>query len=256
VDLAGDFQARGTPHFFINGRRLSGAQPLEAFKKLIDEELLKARALLASGTPRDKLYAELVKLGKGPTPPESKHIALRADAASRGSAKAPVVIQIFSDYQCPFCKRVEPTLAEIEKDFKGSVRIVWRHLPLPFHDNAQAAAEASEEVLAQKGAAAFWQYHDLLFEAQADPGLGRATLDALADRLGLDMVRFQAALDNHVHQAKVNADAEAASKAGINGTPGFVINDYYLSGAQPPAAFRKLVRLALKAPTATVVAKP
>jgi protein-disulfide isomerase len=246
VEQAADFQARGTPHFFINGRRLSGAQPLDAFKKLIDEELTKARALVSSGTPRAKVYGELVKLGQGPPLPETKHVPLRPGAASRGNAKAPIVIQVFSDYQCPFCKRVEPTLDEIEKDFKGSVRIVWRHLPLPFHENAQAAAEASEEVLAQKGAAAFWQYHDLLFEAQADPGLERATLDALADRLGLDMARFKAALDGRVHQAKVDADAEAASNAGINGTPGFLINDYYLSGAQPVAAFRKLVRRALK----------
>jgi protein-disulfide isomerase len=246
VEQAADFEARGTPHFFINGRRLSGAQPLEAFKKLIDEELGRARALVTSGTPRAKVYAELVERGNGPPPPESKHVALRPGAASRGNANAPVVIQIFSDYQCPFCKRVEPTLETLEKDFKGSVRIVWRHLPLPFHKNAQAAAEASEEVLAQKGPAAFWHYHDLLFEAQADPGLERATLDALADKLGLDMARFKAALDGRVHQAKVDADAEAASNAGINGTPAFVINDYYLSGAQPVAAFRKLVKLALK----------
>lgn len=246
IELADDFQARGTPHFFINGRRLSGAQPIDAFKQLIDEELAKARALLEHGTPRGKLYAELLKDAATPPPPPKKHVELSAHAPSRGDAKAPVVIQEFSDFQCPFCRRVEPTLQELEKDLKGSIRIVWRHMPLPFHQHALEAAEASEEVLAQKGEAAFWTYHDMLYEAQAEPdGLERVSLDNLADKLGVDMTRFKAALDGHVHQAKVQEDIAAANKAGINGTPAFVINDYYLSGAQPSAAFRKLIKLAL-----------
>jgi len=247
VDVASDFQARGTPHFFINGRRLSGAQPVDAFKTVIDEELAKARALVEKGTPRSQVYAELTKGGATPPPPEKKSIALVPGRPSRGDAKAPVVIQMFSDFQCPFCKRVEPTLTELEKDFKGQVRIVWRHLPLPFHQYAELAAEASEEVFAQQGAAGFWKYHDALFEAQGqDGGLERVNLEALADKLGVDMTRFKAALDTHAHQAKVQADGAAANQAGVNGTPAFVINDYYLSGAQPLPAFKKLVTLALK----------
>lgn len=246
MDLANDFKARGTPHFFINGRRLSGAQPLDAFQKLIDEELAKARALVEHGTPRAKVYAELLKDAANPPPPEKKHVDLSPRAPSRGDPKAPVVIQEFSDFQCPYCARVEPTLQELEKDLQGSIRIVWRHMPLPFHQHAQLAAEASEEVLAQKGAAAFWAYHDLLYAAQSEPdGLERVNLYNLADKLGLDMARFKAALDQHIHQAKVQEDIEAANKAGISGTPAFVINDYYLSGAQPIGEFRKLIKRAL-----------
>ena len=246
IDLANDFEARGTPHFFINGRRLGGAQPLDAFKKVIDEELAKARALVDRGTPRAKVYAEVLRDAANPPAPEKKQIALSPRSPSRGDAKAPVVIQEFSDFQCPYCSRVEPTLQELEKEFPGSIRIVWRHMPLPFHQHAQLAAEASEEVLAQKGTAAFWAYHDLLYGAQSEPdGLERVNLYNLADTLGLDMARFKAALDQHIHQAKVQEDIEAANKAGINGTPAFVINDYYLSGAQPSAAFRKLIKLAL-----------
>jgi protein-disulfide isomerase len=244
--LASDFQAHGTPHFFINGRRLSGAQPIDAFRKVIDEELAKARALVETGTPRAKVYAELLKNGELPPPPEKKHTAVPGRSPSRGDANAPVVIQEFSDFQCPFCRRAEPTLQGLEKEFKGSIRIVWRHMPLPFHKYAQLAAEASEEVLAQKGHAAFWTYHDMLYEAQSEPdGLERVNLDNLADKLGLDMARFKAALDQHIHQAKVQEDTDAANTIGINGTPAFVINDYYLSGAQPAPAFKKLIKRAL-----------
>lgn len=249
MDLASDFGVRGTPSFFINGRRFNGAQPLDAFKKVIDEELAKARALVEAGTPRAKVFATLMKEARLPPEPETKQVPLRADAASRGPAKAPVTIQMFSDFQCPFCKRVEPTLAELEQEQKGQLRIVWRHLPLPFHSYAQLAAEASEEVLAQKGPAAFWAYHDALFEAQSQPdGLARDNLVRLALAQGVDGARFEAALDGHVHAAKVSADAALASQVGINGTPAFVINEYYLSGAQPVPVFRKLIKRALKAP--------
>jgi protein-disulfide isomerase len=251
IGLANDFEARGTPHFFINGRRLSGAQPLDVFKKVIDEELATANALVAHGTPRAKLFAELMKDAANPAPPESKHSAVPARSPSRGDPKAPVVIQEFSDFQCPFCKRVEPTLLELEKDLnlKGKIRIVWRHMPLPFHQYAEEAAEASEEVLAQKGQAAFWAYHDLLYQAQGSEtdALARVNLDEMADKLGLNMARFKDALDKHIHHAKVQEDLDAANAIGINGTPAFLINDYFLSGAQPAPAFRKLIKLALAA---------
>jgi protein-disulfide isomerase len=247
MELAAEYQARGTPHCFINGRRLAGAQPIDAFRKLIDAELEKARALVERGTPRSKVYSELMKTAESPSPPEKKHVELRADAATRGNPKAPVVIQIFSDFQCPYCRRVEPTLSELEKEQKGKLRIVWRHLPLPFHSYAQLAAEASEEVLKQKGPAAFWSYHDALFEAQGiDGGLRRENLEQLAEKQGIDGTKLRQALDTHEHRAKVQGDADAATQAGINGTPSFLINGYVLSGAQPIGAFRRLVKRALK----------
>lgn len=244
--LAEDFEVRGTPHFFINGRRLSGAQPLDKFKALIEEELAKARVVVEHGTPRAKLYAELLKTAEEPPPPETRHVDVPADAPVRGDPKAPIVIQEFSDFQCPFCQRVEPTLAALQSEFKGSIRLVWRHYPLPFHEHAHEAAEAAEEVRAQKGNDAFWAFHDSLFEAQSQPGgLERVNLDTLADKLGLDMTRFKAALDQHLHAARVDADMQAATRAGINGTPTFLIGDYLVSGAQPGPVFRRVIRRAL-----------
>ncbi|HEY3499975.1 MAG TPA: thioredoxin domain-containing protein [Polyangiaceae bacterium] len=248
MELANDFQARGTPHFFINGVRLSGAQPFDKFKAVIDDQLAKAKALVARGVPRAKIYEETVKEGKEPPAPERKEVpAPDASSAFKGNPNAKVVIQEFSEFQCPFCKRVGPTMAEIEKEFGSKVKIVWRHLPLPFHKDAPLAAEAAQEAFAQKGNAGFWAMHDKLFEAQGgEGGLERANLEKLAGEIGLDVAKFKAALDSHKHKAKVDADAEIGNKAGVNGTPAFVINGYFLSGAQPAAAFKKLINRALK----------
>jgi protein-disulfide isomerase len=247
VDQAEDLDGRGTPHFFINGVRLAGAQPIEIFRARIDTELEKARARVANGVSRSKLYGEIMREASPPPPPERKVVAPPgATSPARGPANAQVVIQEWADLECPFCRRAAATLAEVEREFGGSVRIVWRHLPLPMHGRAQVAAEAAEEVLAQKGQAAFWQYCDRLFEAQAvDRGLERPNLERLAVALGVDPVRFNTALDSGRHRARVAADAQAARDAGIEAAPAFVINGYFLVGARSPRSFRRTIRRAL-----------
>jgi protein-disulfide isomerase len=248
MDLAMDLNARGTPHFFVNGYRVTGAQPFEKFKGVIDEQLAKAKALVARGIPRAKVYEELMKEGKAPPPPEKKNLPPpTAKEPFKGGANAKVVIQIFSDYECPFCKRVEPTLAELEKEFGQKIKFVWRDLPLPFHQKAMPAAEAGQEVFVQKGSKGFWEFHDKLFEAQGTPnGLDRENLEKIAQEMGVDMAKFKQALDTNKHKAEIEADKAEAEKAGISGTPAFVINGYYLSGAQPAAAFKKLINLAMR----------
>jgi protein-disulfide isomerase len=249
AELAQDVQARGTPHFFVNGVRLSGAQPFEKFKAIIDEQLAKAKGMVARGVPKAKVYDEIIKEGKEPPPPEKKDVpAPDASSPFKGGANAKVVIQEFSDYQCPFCKRVEPTMTELEKEFGNKIKIVWRHLPLPFHKDAPLASEASQEAFAQKGNAGFWKYHAALFEAQGqgEDALKRPNLEKIAEAQGLDMAKFKQALDSRKHQAKVEADTKIGNAAGINGTPAFSINGYFLSGAQPAAAFKKLNNKALK----------
>jgi protein-disulfide isomerase len=258
IDLADDFKASGTPYFFINGRKLVGSQPLEKFRVVIDEELARAQALLDSGTPLKALYPALVKDGKPPAPPERKTVGPPPSSApSRGNPRARVVIQEFSDFQCPYCRRVEPAIKDIMKKYGGKVRLVFRQLPLPFHPDAQLAAEASLEVAAQKGDAGFWKMSELLFAGQKQPeGLKRPALEAYAAQLGLDLVRFNAALDKHTHLPTIEADAKAAEEAKINGTPSFMINDIFITGAYPFAKFRKLVDLALSEAAARKLAPP
>jgi protein-disulfide isomerase len=247
-ELANDLNARGTPHFFVNGYRLSGAQPFEKFQEVIDAQLSKARAVVARGIAKDKVYDEIMKEGKAPPPPEKKNVAAPTkDNPVKGAASAKVTIQIFSDFQCPFCKRVEPTLKQIADEYKDKVKFVWRNMPLPFHQDAPLASEAAMEVYSQKGAAAFWKYHDDLFDAQGtESGIKRENLEKLAQAAGCDMAKFKEALDSHKHKAKIDADVAVANQAGINGTPAFAINGYFISGAQPYPAFKAAVQRALK----------
>ena len=252
-DLASELNASGTPHFFINGRRLVGAQPFEKFKTIIDEEIGKSQALLAKGIAPAALYGEIIKNGKEPPPPEMKEIAAAPDNAPSKGAKAPkVTMHEFSDFQCPFCARVTGTVDELLEAYPTTLRVVWRHKPLPFHKDAPLASEAAQEAFAQKGNSAFWAFHDKLFAGQKEPGLGRPQLESYAEQVGLDLTRLRAALDGHTHKAFVDAENEASNKVGVRGTPGFVIvpkgssKGYFISGAQPTAKFRKLVDRALK----------
>jgi protein-disulfide isomerase len=244
---ADDLNASGTPHFFVNGRRLEGAQPFERFKALIDDELKKVEGLRAKGVAEGKVYDEIMKGAKGPPPPEKKQVAAPGkDQPFRGGARAKVVIQEFSDFECPFCSRVEPTLAALLEEYGDKVKLVWRHKPLPMHRNAPLASEAAVEMQKQKGNDGFWKYHDKLFaEQQTEGGLERPALEKYAEELGADMGKFRKALDERTHKALVDADSKIADDADMGGTPAFVINGYFLGGAQPGAKFKKLIDRAL-----------
>jgi protein-disulfide isomerase len=248
-DLADDVQASGTPHFFINGRRLVGAQPMEKFSSIIDEELKKAEALVAAGTPAAKVYDVLTEKGAGAPELERKSVSQNPTAPFRGTANAKVTIEEFSDFQCPFCKKAETTLDEVLKNYPGKVKLVWRNMPLSFHNDAFLAAEAGLEVRAQKGNAGFFKMHKAMFEHQGEQGgLERPALASYAKEIGCDMTKFNDALDKHTHKADIDRDSSDAQNAGIHGTPAFLINGYYVSGAQPYRKFRKAIDRALTEP--------
>ena len=247
VDAGDDVNASGTPHFFINGRRLVGAQPMEKFIPIIEDEMVKAKKLLAGGTAPAALYAEMMKAGKTPPPPERRAVAVAANAPIRGATNAPVTIIEFSDFQCPYCKRVEATLTDVLKNYSGKVRLQWRNFPLKsLHPRAQMSAEAATEAYKQKGNDGFWKLHDLLYANSGEPdGLERAKLDGYAKTVGLDPKRFAAALDGATHAAAVDAEVAAGQALQITGTPHFFVNGYVLSGAQPYSKFRRIIDLAL-----------
>ncbi len=243
--LAGQVGARGTPTFFINGRTLRGAQPFDAFKQVIDEEMKKADEKLKAGVVRGQLYADFIKNGLEkaavPTPPAQpgrpdEQGAYRVEvggAPVKGAKDALVTIVQFSDYQCPFCTRVEPTITKILDEYKGKVRVAWKDLPLPFHNNAMPAAMAARSAGEQ---GKFWEMHGKLFANQA--ALDRPSLDKYAQELGLNMGKFKASMDSEKHKKDIEADVAAGAKIGARGTPAFFVNGKFLSGAQPFEQFK------------------
>jgi protein-disulfide isomerase len=250
-DQADDFQANGTPHMFINGRRIVGAQPQEKFETIIDEEIKKAQDLISKGTRPDQVYDALIKDGKGAPPPEMKDVpkTMPTNDPARGAANAKVVIHEWSDFQCPFCGRVEPTVAQVMKDYGERIKFVWHDLPLPMHPDAPLAAQAAREAYAQKGPTAFWAMHDKMFTNQQK--IKRDDLDGYAKDLNLNLDKWKAALDGSTHTTEIEADKKAGNDDGISGTPAFLIvpgssaQGYYISGAQDYAKFRKLIERAL-----------
>ncbi len=240
--LAQKLGAHGTPTFFINGWQLTGAQPEANFRELIDEALAGAEAVRARGVPADKVYAAIIADGvEGVAKPALKEsvvvdFANPREAPSRGPANAKVVITMWTDFQCPFCARSQATLREIEKHYGKKVRIVVRHQPLPFHENAKRAALAS---MAAHEQGKFWAFHDLLYANQRE--LDDASLEKWAAQAGLDLGRFKAAIESGRYEAYVEADSKAGTDIGANGTPTFFINGHQLVGAQPFAAFQSVI---------------
>jgi len=135
---------------------------------------------------------------------------------------------VFSDFQCPFCSRLLPTLKQVEQAYGGKVRIAWKHKPLPFHPNALPAAEAAEAAREQ---GKFWQMHDKLFEGQQQ--LSPAAYEKWAQELGLDMARFRAAVSSGKFKTRIQEDDALASRLGIDGTPTMMVNGEQVVGAVP-----------------------
>lgn len=248
LNLAEDLQVRGTPHFFINGRRLAGARPYEDFEGMVLTAISEARQALAdtsaSLTPAN-YYSHLMQNGDPLAAPKQVTAPI-ADAGhpSFGPERAPIVMHAFSDFECTFCARVEPTLAELLRLYPKDLKIVWHNLPLPFHPHARSAAAAALEAYAQRGNAGFRQMHDVLFASHrgsSGPELTPEDLRRYATELGLDVARFDKALADGRHDAAIDADVASANAIGIDGTPGFVVGGWLTTGARPLRYLRALV---------------
>jgi protein-disulfide isomerase/Skp family chaperone for outer membrane proteins len=156
---------------------------------------------------------------------------------SKGPANAPITIVEFSDFECPYCGGLYPTLKQVEKNYAQQVRIVYRQFPLTnIHPYAQKAAEASLCANDQKK---FWEFHDSLFENQRE--LSIADLKQRAVDLKLDAQAFNQCLDSGRHAATIQVDVQEGARNGISGTPALFINGRLLSGNQPYAEIRDVI---------------
>jgi protein-disulfide isomerase len=242
--LADDVDVNSTPQVFINGLRVVGAQPKAVFIDRVGTALADAEKRLAAGTPADKLYETIVADGESLWPPPRVDApALDASTPVRGPAGAPVLMQVFADFECPFCARHHATLAELDKRLPGKLRVAWRNDPLPRHSHAKAAAAVAIEVRKQKGDAAFWKLADALFASQDD--LGDEALVERAKALGADADAVRTALSSGKHAGAIEADMAVASRAGISGTPTTIVGPYVVVGAASVDTLERVARLVI-----------
>ncbi len=177
---------------------------------------------------------------KGPQPnkpvPTATYKATLGDAHAKGSDEALVTVIAWSDFQCPYCSRVVPTMAQIEKEYGDDVRIAFKHNPLGFHPRAKPAALAAEAAGRQ---GKFWEMHDKLFENQKQ--LTDENFLAWAGELGLDIDKFKTDLTDAALAKKITTHQAQGMTLGARGTPAFFVNGRFLSGAQPFAKFKTLI---------------
>ena len=165
-----------------------------------------------------------------------RQVVAEGGRPARGPADAPIEMIEFSDFQCPFCLRANPTVTQVLNTYGNRIRFVYRHYPLPNHPNARPAAEASQCANEQ---GKFWPYHDQLFARGGR--LTDADLKSAASEVGLDLPKFDSCVAAHTYKADVDADIAAGDEAGVNGTPAFYINGRMLSGAQPFETFKRII---------------
>jgi protein-disulfide isomerase len=171
-------------------------------------------------------------------PPPPLRVQIAVDGAPfKGSEAAAVTIVEFSDFHCPFCKRVLPTLAQLESRYGDNVKLVFRDYPIDqLHPGARKAHEAARCADEQ---GKFWAYHDALFAnaSKTNP----EQLKTYAQEVGLDVIAFEQCFSSGKYQTAVQKDVEEGMRAGVTGTPAFFINGRLVSGAQPLESFVRVI---------------
>lgn len=253
MDLGSKLGVKGTPHFFINGERVSGAQPLNKFEEIVKKQLGEVKKLQQAGVAQDQIYAKMVDQNyadaaqpkaadRAPQAQKVHMVDVRPDDPMKGNTKDPLVTIVeFSDFQCPFCSRVNPSLDKVMENFGDKVRIVFKQNPLPFHKEAPAASKAA---LAAQQQGKFWEMHDLLFENHKNwKGQDMdKVLKGYAQQLGLNMGKFNEYYDSDKGDKIIKEDQALAAKVGARGTPNFFINGVQLVGAKPYNAFESEIK--------------
>ena len=236
----------GTPVFFVNGRAISGNQPLKIFADTVDEELARVATTKAN-------YDALVANGKatadvpdrdrghpGDAPSLAERTTYRMGLGLPGHQQGPddalVTIVVWGDFQCPFCAKMAPILQRVRDTYGAQVRIVYRHLPMAFHKKAALAAEAAVAA-AEQGK--FWAFHDAVWAGFGH--LERADLEQFAMIAGLDMAKFRAALDDRRHHDAVIMEGAAALALGVDGTPTSFVNGKPIIGSRDYAGVATIV---------------
>lgn len=177
---------------------------------------------------------------RGPDP-EKVYAVQVGDSAAHGPNDAWVTIVEVSDFQCPFCGKVVPTINDLQKKYGNDIRVVFKNNPLSFHPRAMPGAMAAECAREQ---GKFWDVYERQFTNQK--ALEDADLEKYAKEAGVDMGRWKSCFTSNKYKSRIEEEQRQMVALGARGTPAFFINGRFLSGAQPIQAFEAIVDEELK----------
>ncbi len=161
----------------------------------------------------------------------------------RGAYDAPVVIALWSEFQCPYCKRIPPLMEGVLKKYPKDVKFVWLDFPLRFHKQAMPAAIAARAVFMQKGNTGFWRYHDKLFANSRS--ISDESLKRWADEVGADGAKVERDLKSTAIRGRIERRMAAGKQIGVRGTPSLYINGNYYRGRRTLDGFSTVINAEL-----------
>lgn len=167
----------------------------------------------------------------------------------KGNPLAKVTIVEYSDFQCPACAAYFPLVQKIVSENINNIRFVYRHFPLPQHQNAIPASLASEAAGKQ---GKFWEMYEMLFtnhDTWENSTDAKTTFTEYAKKLGLDITKYKVDVDSKEVLDKVNSDLKGGQDVGINSTPSFYVNGNKIQNPQSYEEFKKIIDEAIKKTT-------
>ena len=257
IKTATSLALRGTPASFVNGRFISGALPIDSFKKVIDEEFSKAEG---KGLKGDALYRDIIKDGKPAVaktngnkaekdedPNKVYSVKLTGKEAVKGSKNPKVTIVEFSDFQCPFCNRANSTINSVIEKYKNDVKLVYKNFPLGFHKDAKPAAVFARAVKNIYGDEKFFKLADILYSRQKEwNGKTDEKFEAYAKEIGADWSKVKTEIAKPETEAAVSEDIREAGNQNIRSVPAFFVNGKKVGGAKPAEFFESMIESIIK----------
>jgi len=246
VGITGGILALGTIGFFVLGSTMLFGDSAGAVAGVKTNVAQAAPTPTAAPAPSGNVAPPAVNNIAEGIPPitDEDHI--------RGNPNAPLTFIEYSDIECPYCKRLHPTMQRIMDDYDGKIKWIYRHYPLSFHPNADREAEATECMAELGGNDLFWSYLDTLFERTTSNGNGirYEQLAPIAAEFGINQDVFQDCLDSRRYQDKIANQLATGQAAGVTGTPGsFFIdaegNGRLVAGAVPYETIKAMIDEAL-----------
>ena len=201
----------------VDKKQIGEMEKTQKEMQVVQKDIL---AKLDSIDKNQKEILKIVNKGKRPQIDFNKEHKIPLESSKiRGNPAAPVTIVEFSDFQCPYCSRLQPTLKEVLKAYPDDVRLVYKDFPLSFHKQAKNAARAAHAAGEQ---GKYWEMHDLIFEKYNK--LTEEMFTEFAEKLELDITKFKADFKSARYDKQIEQDINLGRRVGVSGTPTLFMN--------------------------------